>query len=199
MNSKQLDPRLSTSDPALDEHTVSSETVFSGHFLKVRRDVARMPDGRTATREHILHPGAVMIVPLLDDGRVVLERQYRYPLQRVFLEFPAGKIDAGEAMQVCGERELYEETGYRAREWVRLGAINNAIGYCDEVIEIWLARGLEQSGARQLDEHEHLEVVTATLDELLGWIRSGEVTDVKTIIGAYWAELFLAGRWTAPA
>ncbi|WP_028310312.1 NUDIX domain-containing protein [Derxia gummosa] len=190
------DPRLEKSDPKLDEATVSSEIVFSGHFLKVRRDVARMPDGKTTTREHILHPGAVMIVPMLDDGRLVLERQFRYPLGRVFLEFPAGKIDPGEAMQVCGERELLEETGYRAREWVRLGAINNAIGYSDEVIEIWLARGLE-AGSNQLDEHEFLEVIAVSLDELLGWIRSGEVTDVKTIVGAYWAEQFLAGKWPA--
>jgi len=196
MSIPSLDKRLGKNDPALDEVMVSSDLILDGHFLKVRRDMARMPDGRTAIREHVLHPGAVMIVPVLDDGQLVLERQFRYPLQRVFLEFPAGKLDPGETVQSCGARELFEETGYTALEWVRLGAINNAIGYCDEVIEIWLARGLE-SGQRQLDENEHLEVVTSTLPELLEWIRLGEVTDVKTIIGAYWTELFLRGQWIA--
>jgi ADP-ribose pyrophosphatase len=117
----------------------------------------------------------------------VLERQYRYPVRRTFIEFPAGKIDPGEDPLVCGKRELFEETGYVATEWTRLGVIHNAIGYSDEHIELWLARGLTE-GERKLDEGEFLDVFTAPLPELIDAIHAGDITDVKTIIGAYWAQ-----------
>ena len=111
----------------LTETRIDGELVYDGHFLKVQRDTIELPDGKRTGREYILHPGAVVILPLLDDGKVLLERQYRYPLHDVFIEFPAGKIDPGESTLVCAARELAEETGYRAREWARAGALHNAI------------------------------------------------------------------------
>jgi ADP-ribose pyrophosphatase len=185
-----------TPDP-LAEETLESRLAYTGQFLRVYEDTVRCPDGHVAPREYLRHPGAVAVVPLLDDGRLVLERQYRYPLRRTFIELPAGKIDPGEDILACAQRELREETGYTAREWTYLGGFHNAIGYCDEKIEIYLARGLAFDATVDNDG-EVLEVFTATLDQLLDWIAAAHVTDVKTIIGAYWLQRFLAGDDAAP-
>ena len=182
-----------TPDP-LAEKTLESRLAYSGRFLRVYEDTVRCPDGHVAPREYLRHPGAVMVVPLLDDGRLVLERQYRYPLRAGFIEFPAGKIDPGEDILSCAQRELREETGYVAREWTYLGGFHNAIGYCDEKIEVYLARGLAFDATVDNDG-EVLEIFTATLDDVLGWIAAGTVTDVKTIVGAYWLQQHLAGTW----
>lgn len=183
-----------SSSPFLDETCLDSREVYRGHFLEVRRDTVRLPDGQTAHREYIRHPGAVMIVPLLDDGRLVLERQYRYPMGRVMVEFPAGKIDAGEPGFRCAVRELAEETGYRAAEWAKAGVLHNAIAYSDEGIEVWFARGLALGDAA-LDNGEFLEVFTATPEELDAWVRDGVVTDVKTMVALLWLQNWRAGRW----
>jgi ADP-ribose pyrophosphatase len=188
--SEQLDD-----DAHLRESRIDSEQVFSGRLLDVRRDQVRLPSGATAIREYIVHPGAVMIVPMLDDGRLVVERQFRYPLSRVMLEFPAGKLDAGEPVLQCAIRELAEETGYRAAEWARAGILHNAIAYSDEGIEVWFARGLTL-GAQGLDEGEFLDVETRTPDELLAAVERGEVTDAKTLTGLLWLQNWQAGRWT---
>ena len=189
---------MSDADDARDSHlreeTLVSEQVYRGAFLDVRRDQIRLPDGGQAQREYIVHPGAVMVVPLLDDGRVVIERQWRYPLERVMIEFPAGKIDPGEPPFQCGVRELFEETGYRAAEWARAGILHNAIAYSNEGIEIWFARGLT-AGDRKLDAGEFLEVASASLEELDDWARRGELTDGKTLIGMLWLHHWRAGRW----
>lgn len=182
-------------DDALTERRLSSEQVWRGRFLDVRRDVIVQHDGHTAQREYIVHPGAVMVVPLLDDGRLVMERQFRYPVGRVLLEFPAGKLDPGEAVQRCAQRELAEETGYTARQWARACVIHNACAYSDEGIEIWFARGL-QAGAQQLDMGELLEVCLMTEPELDGLAASGALTDVKTLIGLHWLQKWRAGQWT---
>ena len=171
----------------LAEAFVSGEEVYAGGFFRVRRDLVRLPDGKTAVREYLRHPGAVGIVALLDDGRVVLERQFRYPHGREFLEIPAGKLEPGEPPPETGKRELLEETGYAARQWSRLGVIHNAIAYSDEAIELWLARGLEQRGAK-LDCGEFLEVLALPFAEALAMCRDGRITDVKTIIGLDWAR-----------
>jgi len=171
----------------LVETFLDGEEVYSGRLLKVHRDRVRLPDGAESAREYIRHPGAVAIVPLLEDGRVVLERQFRYPVGKVFVEIPAGKLEPGEDHLETGKRELLEETGYVAREWRRLGLIHNAIGYSDEIIEIWLARGLTRQ-AQQLAEGEFLEVFSLPLAEAQAMARDGRITDVKTIVGLLWME-----------
>ena len=185
---------MTPNDQHLIEHQVASEEILRGRFLHAFRDTVRLPDGREATREFIKHPGAVMVVPMLDDGRVVLERQYRYPLQQVMVEFPAGKLDAGEATFDCARRELLEETGYTAREWSRAGVLHPVLAYSNEFIEIWFARGLMQ-GERQLDAGEFLDVISATPEELMAWCRDGTVTDSKTLSGMLWLQNFLSGAW----
>ena len=171
----------------LKEETVSEEEVFRGIFLRVRRDEVRLPDGSRAEREYIRHPGAVAIVALTQEGAVVLERQHRYALRRDFVEIPAGKLESGEALLDTAKRELMEETGYAAAEWTRLGLIHNAIGYSDEGIELWLATGLRKSEPR-LDAGEFLEVFTLPFEEALAMAADGRISDVKTIIGLFWAD-----------
>ncbi len=182
-------------DPHLRETPVSRTELLRGHFLHVVRDTVRLPSGNEATREYVLHPGAVMVIGLLDDGRVVMERQFRHPMQAVMIEFPAGKLDAGEASLACAQRELIEETGYRAREWAFAGRLAPTIAYSDEIIDIWFARGLTL-GDRHLDDEEFLDVFTADPAELTRWCRGGEVIDCKTLVGSMWLNNVLSGAWT---
>jgi ADP-ribose pyrophosphatase len=181
-------------DSHLKEQTTAREELLKGHFLHVVRETVRLPDGGSATREFVLHPGAVAVVPLLDDGRIVLERQYRHATGRVMIEIPAGKLDAGEGALVCGQRELLEETGYVARQWAYAFTMYPTVAYSDEAIQIWFARGLEHRGA-QLDQGEFLEVIAATPEEFLGWCREGKIVDSKTLAAALWVQNVLAGSW----
>jgi ADP-ribose pyrophosphatase len=181
-------------DQHLKETQVDSALVYDGHFLKIQRDAVRLPDGKIAAREYITHPGAVVILPLFDDGSVLLERQFRYPLHRVFIEFPAGKIDPNEDALDCAKRELQEETGYTATDWKYVCTIHNAIAYSNEHLDIFLARGLT-AGKSQLDDGEFLETFKAPMADMLAWIREGKITDVKTVIGAFWLEKIIAGQW----
>ena len=182
----------------LTEHPLGSQELIHGDFLHAFRDQVRLPDGSTSYREYLRHPGAVMIIPLLEgeDGalQLVLERQYRYPIRQAIIEFPAGKLDEGEAPLVSAQRELLEETGYRAREWARAGLLHPTVSYSTEFIEIWFARGLSL-GQRKLDEGEFLEVFTATPQQLHDWCREGRITDGKTLIGALWVQNTLNGSW----
>ena len=178
----------------LRETKVESEQVWRGAFLDVRRDRVALPDGTEAGREYIVHPGAVMIVPILDDGRLVVERQWRYPIGEAMLEFPAGKLEAGEPVIDCAVRELIEETGYRAAEWARAGHMHNAIAYSTEAIEVWFARGLTK-GDRRLDEGEFLDVLETSEAELALASGRGEITDAKTLVGLLWLQNWRAGHW----
>jgi len=184
---------MSGEDDPLAEKTLDSRVAFEGVFLRLFVDHVRTADGHRSTREYLRHPGAVMMIPLLDDGQVVLERQFRYPLGRSVIEFPAGKIEPGEPLLECARRELREETGYVAGDWTYLGGFHNAIAYSDEKIEVFLARGLRREVAR-LDAGEVLEVFTTPWPRLHDWIADGTVTDVKTIVGTYWLERALARR-----
>jgi len=174
----------------LTEHCISSEIMAQGDLLTVKRDAVRLPNGNTSHREYVVHPGAVVVVPILANGNVVLERQFRYPLHQVFTELPAGKIDANEDVLITGQRELLEETGYTASDWVRLGAQHPCIGYSNEIIHIYLAGGLV-AGEHQHDEDETLEVFEMKFEDCLSMIQRGEITDGKTIVALFLAEKYL--------
>lgn len=178
----------------LYEARISSEMPYQGRFLKIRSDTVRLPNGNTSTREYVAHPGAVVVIPLLDDGRVLLERQYRYPIGRVMTEFPAGKLEPGEEPLACGRRELLEETGYTATQWARVGALHLAIAYSTEIIHIYFARGL-RAGPRQLDQDEFLDVFSVRPEALFAACAKGDVTDAKTLTCVLWLQNVLSGAW----
>jgi ADP-ribose pyrophosphatase len=184
------------SDDGLTEFCLTSELVLEGGMLRVKRDQVRLPSGNQSQREFIMHPGAVLVIPLLDNGNLLLERQFRYPLNRVFIELPAGKIDPDEAILVTGQRELLEETGYTAQEWVYLGLQHPCIGYSDEVIYMFIARGLLAGEAMQ-DEDEQLELFEASLDACLEMVATQQITDAKTILALMYLEIHLQGIWPA--
>ncbi|MDR2788080.1 MAG: NUDIX hydrolase [Candidatus Accumulibacter sp.] len=179
----------------LAETTIERSRVFQGRLLDVRRDRVRLPDGSEATREYIRHPGAVVMIPMLDGGELVLERQFRYPQGRSLIEFPAGKVDPGESAEEAAKRELREETGLIAGEWRHLGVLHPCVGYSDERIEIFLARGLVRHGGQDLDRGEFIDLLQLTLEEALAAVRDGEITDAKTIVALFWAEKVNFSRW----
>lgn len=179
----------------LHEEQLDSTQVFKGRLLDVRLDRVTLPDGNESVREYVVHPGAVVVIAELDDGRLLFERQYRYPLRHAFLELPAGKIDPGEDILNTAIRELLEETGHSAAEWRYLGVMHPCIGYSDERIEIFLARGLARESAPQLDHGEFLDVLTLSLEEAVAAVRSGEITDAKTITALFWAEKVITAGW----
>jgi ADP-ribose diphosphatase len=178
----------------LTEKTLATRQLHRGRLLDVREDEVLLPDGNRGTREYVRHPGAVVVIALLDNADVVLEHQWRHPLERAFIELPAGKIDTGEDTLACAKRELLEETGYVAREWRELTTLHPCVGYSDERLVYFLARGLSHEGAR-LDDGEHVEVFTASLAQALEWVRQGRITDGKTVAGLFWAEKLLNGEW----
>lgn len=176
----------------LVEKQLTSELVYQGSFLKVLRDHVELPDGNTSTREYIPHPGAAMVIPVTAEGQLIMIRQYRYAVKEIFIEFPAGKIDAGEQGLQTARRELEEETGLVAAEFRYLTTIHPVIGYSNEKIEIYLARGLSTT-RQKLDHGEFLEVFEIPFAEALEKMRQGEITDVKTMIGLFWYQQVLSG------
>lgn len=184
-------------DSALIEQMLSSQSVYDGKLLRVRSDDVRLPDGSHGVREWIDHPGAVVILGMLDNGRFLFERQFRYPLRRIFLELPAGKIDASEHPLDTAKRELREETGYRAKLWRHLGALHPCIGYSNERIDIFWAHGLSYIG-HERDHGEFLDVVEMSVGDALLAVRDGDITDAKTISALMWAEKIATGIWQVP-
>jgi len=189
---------IAQSDEGLREVRQSSDKLLSGRFLQVFGDQVTLPDGKSTFREYIVHPGAVMVIPLLVDDqgqtRIVLERQFRYPMGQVMIELPAGKRDGQEDLLLCAQRELREETGYSATQWAHAGVLHPCISYSTEYIDIWFAKGL-QAGSSQLDAGEFLEVFSASMDEFFAWCRDGRITDAKTLTGALWLQNYLSGAW----
>lgn len=182
------------STTTLTETELASETVFQGRLMHVKRDRVRLPNGNESTREYLIHPGAVVIIPVFENDDVLLERQHRYPLHRDFIEFPAGKIDAGEADLVCAQRELEEETGYTATEWREITTIYPCIGYSDERLAFYLARGLTL-GDHARDPDEFLEVFRLPFTEAMDWVRDGRICETKTVIGLFWLEKMQQQGW----
>ena len=178
----------------LEEKTLKSERIFEGNFLKLSRDTVALPNGKEATREYVVHPGAAVMMPVLENGNVIMVRQWRHPLKREFLEFPAGKIDTGEEPLATAKRELIEECGYLAAQWTHLTTIHPIIAYCDERIELFLAKELTKTQAK-LDEGEFLEVLEVNPFEALSWVRDGKITDSKTMIGLFWLDKLRSGSW----
>ncbi len=185
---------INTADRHLTETLLESETLFEGDLLKARRDTVRLPDGGSSTREYIVHPGAVVIIPLLDNDHVLLERQFRYPVNRVMTEFPAGKLDADEDPLTCAKRELLEETGFTAARWAYAGVMHLAISYSTEIIHIFFASDLTP-GAQQLDQDEFLELRTVGVKDLIDDCRNGKITDAKTLTCTLWLQNVLANAW----
>lgn len=187
---------LASIDKRLEEVVLSDKEVYAGKLLHVHRREVRLPDGRKSGRELIVHPGASAMVVLDDQNRIVLERQWRSPMDRAFWEIPAGKIDKGEdPLFQTAVRELEEETGLQAENWVELGTIHNAIGYSNERIVIYLAKNVCFSETGQkLDPGEFLTLVSVPFEEALAMTRNGDITDVKTVIGLNWARDYLEGN-----
>jgi ADP-ribose pyrophosphatase len=179
------------------EHELAATTVYRGRLLQVREDTVRLPNGQRASREYVVHPGAAVILPLFEDGSVLLERQFRYPLRRHFYELPAGKLDSGEAPLVTAKRELREETGYEAEHWHHLCTLHPCVGYSDESIDLFLARGLSFHGHSR-DVDEFLETLVVPLDKALAWVGQGRITEVKTILGLLWADRLGRGEPAGP-
>lgn len=175
----------------LTEVKTQSKEIFDGVILHVFQDTVTLPNGKPATREVIRHVGAVGVIPVTDDGKVIIERQFRYPLHRVVTEIPAGKLDSfAEDRLSAAKRELQEETGYTAKEWISLGDYFPTPAYCDERITLYLARGLEM-GDRHLDADEFLNFEAVPLQELVEAVMAGRITDGKTQVAVLKAARIL--------
>ncbi|MDO4904541.1 MAG: NUDIX hydrolase [Lautropia sp.] len=192
-----IDPDQHVRYPTLAERTLSRELVYSGRFLKIRRDVARLPDGSSATREFVMHPGAAAMIAMDSEDRILIERQFRYAPGRVYIELPAGKRDPGETTFETAKRELAEETGYLAHRWAHLTTIHPAIGFADEVMDIYLARDLEKV-ERRLDDEEFVEIEWVTLGWLMDQLRNHRLFDVKMQLAVHWLDRLYRGEWPWP-
>lgn len=175
--------------PDLTEHTLSSDTVYQGRLLHAKLDKVKLPNGNESSREYIIHPGAAVIVPVFDNGDILLERQHRYPLRRDFLELPAGKIDPNEGELECAQRELLEETGYAADAWHYMATFYPCIGYSDERLVFYRASSLKHVGDAP-DHDEFLEILRVPMAEAMAMVGDGRINEGKTVMGLLWLERF---------
>ncbi len=182
-------PQPGTADPAKEDELalkpevgLSEETVYDGKLIKVVKEIVRLPDGRERPREIVRHPGAVALVPVDDEGQLVLVRQYRRAAGKVLLEIPAGTRETDEDAETCAQRELREEVGYNAGKVERLGGFYSAPGFCTEYLDCYLLTDLHE-GRDDADDDEEIEVVHMSAEEALDAIRSGEICDAKSIAG----------------
>ena len=169
------------------EKLLSSRIGFEGKLLTLKEDRVQLPDGSTGTREYVTHQGASMVVPLFEDFSILFERQFRYPVGNHFLELPAGKVDRGETPLAAARRELIEETGYTAQQWRHLATLFPSVGYSNERVDLFLARGLKHEG-HPGEDGEFLECIRIGLDEALELVAHGEISEAKTIVGIFWAD-----------
>lgn len=176
--------------PDLTEHTLESTTVYEGRLLHARLDRVKLPNGHESSREYLIHPGAAVIIPMFENGDILLERQHRYPLRRDFIELPAGKFDPNESDLACAQRELIEETGYAAEDWRYLNTMYPCIGYSNERLVYFLARDLKHVGDA-LDHDEFLEILRVPFVEAIEMVRDGRINEGKTVMGLLWVERFV--------
>lgn len=174
----------------LTERTLESHSIFEGKIVTLLEDQAELPDGKRASREVVLHPGGVAVLPLDEEGNVTLVQQYRYPFHQVILELPAGKLDAGEPHETAARRELSEETGLEAEELTYLGCLLASPGFCNERLHLYLARGLSRAESHP-DDDEFLNVVTMPFDQLLEQVMDGTIEDAKTVAGVLKTKVLL--------
>ncbi|MBN2909781.1 NUDIX hydrolase [Polycladomyces sp. WAk] len=172
----------------LEEKTVKSQTIYEGNIIRVQLDQVILPDGGTSQREIVKHPGAVAVVAITDEKKLVLVRQFRKPLEKTILEIPAGKLEPGEDPRACAFRELEEETGYQAEEMTPLVSFYTSPGFADEIMHLYVANGLRK-GEAQPDQDEFVELVELTLPEAWQRIADGEICDAKTVAAVYYWQL----------
>lgn len=177
----------------LKESRITTEVVYKGDFLDVRRDEVLLPNGETGTREWINHPGAVVIIPILPNGEIALIKQFRYAARSEFLELPAGKLDEGEDPKACAFRELEEEIGYRAGKMQFIANIHPAIGFANEIMSIYLAESLKKTNYNR-DKDEFIELIPTKMEEALDLVWENKITDVKSIIGLLWLKRLKSNR-----
>ncbi|HOV26637.1 MAG TPA: NUDIX hydrolase [Pseudobacteroides sp.] len=176
-----------------EEKTIGREHTYKGSFIDVETLEVVLPDGKKATRDVVLHPGASVVIPITDNGEIYMVRQYRKPIERITLELPAGKLDHGEDPKVCAERELSEETGLSADNVKHLISIHSAPGFCNEVLHLYIASGLKEGEAHS-DEDEFVACEKYQVKKLIDMILSHEITDAKTIIGVLMADKIINGE-----
>lgn len=193
MDDPRPKPNPHESHPELSEQRLKGESVYQGRLLRIYKDWVRAPDGHEQLFEYTLHPGASAILALHDDGRIVLERQWRYCLNKSFLEVPAGKLNPGEDPLLAAQRELQEETGYSALRWAKLGEMHPVIGYSTEVIHLYVAKGLK-AGPTAREGGECMELAEISTDEFFRLIERGEITDSKTLSCAFWLHRIQHGK-----
>lgn len=177
-----------------NEPTIKSEPIYAGSIIQVQVDTVRLPNGKTATRELVKHPGAVAVIPLTSDNRLVVVEQYRKPLEKLTIELPAGKLEAGEDLLDCAKRELAEETGYTAKTWSHLVSFYTSPGFADEQIHLYVAEDL-LAGESHPDDDEFVNTQEITLDDAYAFIQSGNICDAKTVAAIYaWHNRELKNR-----